>query len=321
MVDVHHHFVPPEFAKATKDLGGGDPPPWTVQASLDLMDQTGFRSALLSLSAFNIPGLPPDVVRACNERGAKLVAERPRRFGLLASLPLPDVDASLKEIAHAFDTLNADGIGLMSNYGDGRYIGDPSFAPIHEELNRRRAVVFVHPHNAWYQRTQNAPAAPKFAGWGIPELPNDTTRAVLSVMSEGTAQKYPGIRLIFAHAGGTLPFMVSRIGVLGSRTTGFKTAGYKAVSKTAATFFYDLTNTVEPPSVRAVMALAPASNVLFGTDYPYGDGRNQNGEFVREMIAALPHVGLTPSQITGVARTNAEALFPRLKERPVARTG
>ena len=89
----------------------------------------------------------------------------------------------------------------------------------------------------------------------------------------------------------------------------------RPVSKTAATFFYDLTNTVEPPSVRAVMALAPASNVLFGTDYPYGDGRNQNGEFVREMIAALPHVGLTPSQIAGVARTNAEALFPRLKER------
>lgn len=312
MVDVHHHFVPDAFAKTTKEQGGGNPPPWTVQASLDLMDKTGFATAMLSLSAFNIPSLPPDVCRACNDAGAKVVADKPTRFGLLASLPLPDVDASLEELTRVYDTLHTDGIGVMSHYGDSVYIGDPRFAPVHDELNRRRAVVFIHPHNAWYASGASAAGAPKFPGWGIPELPNDTTRAVLSLMAEGIVDTYPNIRWILAHAGGTMPFMLSRIGVLGSRSNGFKTPGYEAVRKVAATFYYDLTNTVEPPSVNAVMALVPASNVLFGTDYPYGDGRNQDGAFVREMVSNLPRVGLTAAQVDAIGRKNAEALFPRL---------
>jgi len=311
MVDVHHHYVPEAFAKATKDQGGGNPPPWTLQESIDLMDQTGFATSLLSLSAFNIPTVPPDACRSCNDDGAKIVADKPTRFGLLASLPLPDVDASLKELERAYDTLHADGIGVMSHYGDNVYIGDPRFKPVHEELNRRRAVVFIHPHNAWYSGGAAGAGAPKFAGWGIPELPNDTTRAVLSLLSEAIPEQYPNIRWILSHGGGTLPFLLGRIGVLGSRTNGFKTSGFEAVRKACASFYYDMTNTVEASPVKAVLALAPLSHVLFGTDYPYGDGRNRNGEFVKEMRANLNHVGFTASQVSAVGHMNAHALFPR----------
>ncbi len=319
MIDVHHHYVPEAFARSTKDQGGGNAPMWTLQGSLDLMERTGFATSMLSLSAFNIPTLPPDVCRSCNDDGAKIVADHPERFGLLASLPLPDVDASLKELQRAFDTLHADGIGVMSHYGDNVYIGDPKFKPIHEELNRRNAVVFIHPHNAWYSGTGPNAGGPRFPGAGIPELPNDTTRGVLSLLAEAIPDQYPNIRWILSHGGGTLPFLLGRIGVLGSRTNGFKTSGYEAVRKACATFYYDMTNTVEPAPIKAVQALAPPSHILMGTDYPYGDGRNMNGEFVVEMRANLNKVGLNATQLAAIGHGNAQALFPRVGSKAAAR--
>jgi len=204
----------------------------------------------------------------------------------------------------------------MSRYAEGRYIGDPAFMPVYEEMNRRRAVVFIHPRSPFYDRTTSN--AIKFPGAGIPELPFDTTRAVLSLLAEATPEKYPNIKFIVPHLGGTIPFLLSRTALLGSRTAGFKMGDYTRLAKTMSTFYWDLTNTIEPPSIKAVQALAPTSHLVFGTDIPYGEGDRSAGDgnqFAYEMIAQLPHVGLSQADLRAVGRGNAEGLFPRLKQR------
>ena len=146
------------------------------------------------------------LARACNEFGAKLVQAHPTRFGLFATLPLPDVDASLKEIAYAYDTLKADGIGLLTSYDD-VWLGNKAFRPVMEELNRRKAVVAVHPtaanccRNLEYGRL----------GPGSIEYGTDTTRAIIGVAFSGDATRFPEIRFIWSHAGGSLPFLAGRI--------------------------------------------------------------------------------------------------------------
>jgi predicted TIM-barrel fold metal-dependent hydrolase len=323
LIDVHHHFLPPLYTKIAQDQGA-QTTPWTPQVSLKKMDQCGLATAMLSMSNWAGRSEPDaatllKLCRDCNEYGAKMVADYPGRFGLFASLmTLPDVDATLKELAYAMDALHADGVGLMSHYGQGKYLGDPSFAPLFEELNRRKAVAFIHPTTPWYEfRWERREPPIKFTGSGIAELPFDTTRAVISMLGEGYPDRYPNIKFILPHCGGTVAFLLSRVALLGSRSQGFKMGDYTRLAKAMSTFYYDLTNTVEPPSIKAVLAVAPAARLLFGTDIPRGEGSPNVGdgnEFVHKMIAELPKVGLSAADLSGVARRNAEALFPRLKQ-------
>ncbi len=323
LVDVHHHHMPPhlvELMKMNLIAGGSNPPPpWTPQSAFEGMDKYGIETSMLSISQ----GVELDnqeqtitLCRECNDYGAKLVADKPVRFGLFASLPLPAIDPSLKEIEYALDKLHADGIGLMSHYADGLYIGQPEFTPILSELNRRKAVVFVHPKDPFYQirGAGSNPNPIKFPGGGIGELPFDTTRAIQSLMATDVAGRFPDIKWIFPHGGGVIPFLASRVALLGSRTRGFAAGSYDKVTKALASFYYDLTNTIEPPCIAAVKAIAPTSRLLFGTDVPYGDGpRDQPGQFVGLMLDELPRVGFTGGELTAIARGNAEVLFPRLK--------
>ncbi len=145
--------------------------------------------------------------RACNEYGAKLVQEHPTRFGLFAAMPLPDVDATLAEIAYVYDTLKVDGVGLFTSYGD-TWLGNAKFRPVMEELNRRRAVVHVHPTAA--NCCRNLEYAPGVAP-GSMEYGTDTTRAIMGVAFSGDAARFPDIRFIWSHAGGTVPFLAGRI--------------------------------------------------------------------------------------------------------------
>ena len=207
-IDVHHHFASPDFVAEMLKRNAGNPTyrQWTPQVSLDEMDEASVATSVLSITRpgvwFGDVDLARKLSRELNEYGAQVVADYPGRFGLFATLPLPDVEGSLREIEYAFDRLNADGVGVMSSYDD-IYLGDPRLAPVMDELNRRRAIVYEHP----IREDRGNPIN------GI-ELVTDTTRTIASLLYNGTVVRCPDIRFIFAHGGGTVASVAGRMGRL-----------------------------------------------------------------------------------------------------------
>lgn len=202
-IDVHHHMTPPFYIKEMEQdasATGFNPRPWTPEMSLAAMDKHGVATAMLSpvqrLVADSMSDRSPrarDLARRSNEYNAQVVRDHPGRFGLLAALPLPDRDGSLKEIEYAFDTLHADGIALWTSYLD-KWPGDPAFLPVFEELDRRKAVVFFHPATASCCRN----LIPGLQISGIIEYDLDTARAAESILVNGLPARCPNVRLIFS---------------------------------------------------------------------------------------------------------------------------
>lgn len=215
-VDVHHHMVPPDYVAALEGLAisevGGVPfPKWSPQKSLATMDKNGIASAVLSIST---PGVyfgevrpARDLARRCNEYAARTVADHPHRFGALASLPLPDVEGALRELEYALDELELDGVVLLSSV-EGRYPGDPDYREIFDELEKRRAVVFIHPS---FDDPPNVDLSRLGVSNALIEAPFDTTRAVASLLYEGVLERIQNVPFILAHGGGTVPYLAWRI--------------------------------------------------------------------------------------------------------------
>jgi predicted TIM-barrel fold metal-dependent hydrolase len=226
-IDVHHHFYPPDLKDV---LGGGPTKDWSPQSSLNEMDDHEFASVALSASSIPTDWWREDdawlrrTTRRFNEFGAEMVKDRPDRFGLFAFLPMRDVEGSIREIEYAFDTLGADGVGIATNFGD-KWPGDPEFAAIFDELNRRRALVYIHPTVPF--------CCEGLLGLGssLVEYPFDTCRTILSLLFSGTFARCRDIRFVFCHAGGVLPALTGRIEWGISRMKDFERlapAGYRA---------------------------------------------------------------------------------------------
>ena len=298
-IDVHHHFVPPFHAEVMAvRRAGGRPPKWSVQMSLEEMDKSGIATAVFSLVqpaswfADDVP-LSRKLQRECNEFAAKTILDHPGRFGQFATISPPDVEHSLKEIEYSFDTLKADGIGLMTSYGD-KYLGDPSYAPIYEELNRRKALVYVHP---------TTPACCANLVPGIPtsaiEYATDSTRTIAHLVFGGVAEKFPDIRWMFSHSGGTLPFLTGRfIRLAHDRKVADPLPAFRK-------FYYELAQGNTPGQIAALLKMVPISQVLYGTDYPF-----RLGAEVNDAIAAY---GFGGDDIRSIEREVALKLMPRLK--------
>jgi 6-methylsalicylate decarboxylase len=218
LIDTHLHFYPPEYQKLWLDYEDARKQPhfpgqvaWTRSKLIEDMDRNGIRAGILSLAS--TPGVWFDVgpaeagrlARACNEYATEMMRDHPGRFGLFATLSMLDVDASLKEIEYAFDTLKADGIGLQSSYGD-KWLGNSAYKPVLEELNRRKAVVYVHPLVASCCSALSVGTFP-----AVIEVPHDTTRTVASLLLSGSFARHRDIQWLFSHAGGTIPMMAGRI--------------------------------------------------------------------------------------------------------------
>ncbi len=312
-IDVHHHILPPEYVTSVGDdrigplILAGKTPEWTPQMSIDAMDRNGIRTAVTSISA---PGLwfgdSAETVRLsrhCNEYAASIRSEHPGRFGMFASLPLPDVDASLAEIAFSLDELGAEGIGLLTSYGD-RYPGDPAFAPVFDELNRRRAVVYFHPTNAPCNQCQpEIPAATL-------DFPFDTTRAVVSLLFSGTFTRCRDIRFIFSHAGGTVPFLAERIGRLANLPR-FGDQVPDGVIAELGRLYYDTALSANRLAFASLLELVAPGRILFGSDYPFAPEATMTGS-----VKALQGLGLETDILYGIERENAIGLMPGLAASP-----
>jgi len=308
-IDVHHHILPPNYVRIVGDdrigplLVSGKTPVWTPQQSIEAMDRNGIEKSITSISS---PGLwfgdietTRRLTRECNDYATKMRHDHPGRFGVFASLPLPDVEGSLHEIGYALDELKADGIGLLTNY-DGKYPGDPAFAPVFEELNRRKAVVYFHP--------TGAPCCAAH-GIGIPaatlEFPFDTTKAVTSMLFAGTFARCRDIRFIFSHAGGTVPFLAQRIARLQVRPE-FKASIPDGVMFELKRLFFDTALSTNEFAFSALLKLVAPQQVLFGSDYPFAPETTMTAT-----VKGLSDLGLPPDVLQAIERTNALRLFDR----------
>ncbi len=269
-IDVHHHIAPPNWLAAVKRAKLDNPPMnnWTPQASLDAMDAAGVQTSVVSPTTPQATFLPAvdaaAICRDANEYAAKLRADHPGRFGAFAMLPLPHVDESLKEAAYALDQLKADGVGILTSYGD-KWLGDPTFDPLWAELNRRRAVVYTHP---------TSPACcvnlvPMFPDYAI-EWGTDTTRAIGTILFGGTSQRFPNIQWIFSHGGGALTSFAERFEIQLLALPGFKGKWTReSVDHELRRFHYDTAQVANAVTIEALVKLVPVSQVVFGSDYGY----------------------------------------------------
>ena len=309
LIDVHHHFMSQAYLdavgveRAASPGSAGHVEPWSTRQSLAFMDMAGIDAAIVSVSAPGIEmGTPREtaaLARECNEKQARMTRDHPRRFGFLAILALPDIDASLREIEHAFTALQADGVVMMTNYG-GEYIGSPKFWPVFEELNRRKAVALFHPV---------APANYRgFPGVSLStmEFPFDTARAIMSMLYYGTPEQFPDMNMIFSHAGGAMPYLAGRTAVLSQRNREFRLSGDK-LAPAMRNFYYDVTQSLSAPTFAALRALAPLEHLLFGSDCPFAKEPQ-----VRAVLGELDRLALSPAERAQLERGNALALFPRL---------
>jgi predicted TIM-barrel fold metal-dependent hydrolase len=274
-IDVHHHIAPPEYIRALSPDARMPPPlkNWTVERSIETMDEGGVD---LSLTSITLPGLwfgdPAEarrMARLCNDYAAGLRADHPGRFGMFVNLPLPDIDGSLAEIAYGMDELKADGVVLFTSYGD-VWLGDPAYDEVYAELNRRKCVVYTHPMTPDCCRNI-LPGIPD----AVVEYQTDTTRAIARVVFGGMAAKYPDIRLIWSHGGGTMPFLVDRFIKLGALTASADAVPDGFLSA-AGKFFYDTAQVANEAAMLALRAVASPDNIVFGTDFPFMSADHHN---------------------------------------------
>jgi predicted TIM-barrel fold metal-dependent hydrolase len=308
-IDVHHHIAPEVYIRAMETLGlAGENhwqnevyKGWSPAVAIETMDEGGTQTAITTVTSGAAIASHPDkirVARECNEYAANLQRDYPGRFGHFATLPMPDVDAALKEIEYALDVLKLDGVDIRTSYGM-QYLGDAAFAPIYEELNRRKAIVYSHPHEP---RMLKSPI-PGVPGSTI-EFCTDTTRAIASVVFGHTSTRFPHVRFIFSHGGGTMPFIVERFTRLAARPD-FKKKFPKGVLGELRRFYYEVAQAAHPGALSSLTRLVKVNQILFGTDFPYRTSK--------EIGKGLVDYGFNAAELEAINHGNAAKLFPRFK--------
>jgi predicted TIM-barrel fold metal-dependent hydrolase len=301
-IDTHHHIVPPAYADWLQSkgvtAGGAAIPKWSVESDLALMDSIGVETAILSVSTPGV-NLGDDAearikAREVNEFAADVVRKHPTRFGFFATLTLPDVEGSIAEAGYAFDKLKADGIVLYPAVG-GTYLGDPSLEPLMEELNRRRAVIFLHPSAL---SGPEIPGIPPFAA----DFLLDTVRAAINYARRGCLERYPNLKLILSHGGGFVPYAAERIAHICS-ADGSNQGGIDRLRR----FYFDTALASSPYSLPCLLAFADPTHITFGCDWPYA--RAERASHFTHLLDDFP---LNESQRHAITRGNAEKIFPRL---------
>lgn len=305
-IDVHHHFAPPTYTQLLSERKILPAPlvGWSAEKTIEDMDRGGVAAAMNSIV---VPGVwfgdvaqARRLARDSNEYAAKLVSDHPKRFGNFATLTLPDIEGSLREIEYSLDALKADGILLWTSYGE-KWLGDPFFAPVFEELDRRKAVVFVHP-------VENACCTnfPREFRAAI-EYGTDTTRAIVRMIYTGASSRYPNIRMIFSHAGGTLPFLIGRfVRPAPPAREGREYRPPPDFQAEISKFFYDTAQTYNRVPMEALRHVVPVSQIVFGTDFPY----RSSLECTKGLAAARV---FDASELRTVGKNNALNLLPRLR--------
>jgi 6-methylsalicylate decarboxylase len=313
-IDFHHHFMPQQYLRDEQDRfgephGNSAEASWTPERAIEACDKAGVDFAFGSISTpgvwYGDVALGRKLARQWNEAAAQTVHDHPARFGFFAPIPLPDTEGSLAEIEYAYSTLHADGINLLSNYS-GKWLGDPSFTPVMEELDRRKALVYVHP--------TFAPCCTKGMVPGLVaptlEFPYDTTRTIVSLITTGTTTRFPNIRFVFSHGGGVLTGLYGRIAGLGSAPA-FRGKVPAGVPAELRKLYYDTASMNAATNIPALLNIVPSTQLLLGSDYPLA-GPPPTDVMIQQAVEDFEAFKPSPQLKALVERDNAMRLVPRL---------
>lgn len=311
LIDVHQHVIPDVYKTELARIGvlgsGENPwPAWSVARQLELADELGIDAILISIASpgayFGDMQFTRRLVRACNEAMAGINAAHPTRYGAMAFVSLPDVEAACRDVEYALDVLKLDGVNLQTHTGD-RYLGQPEEDELYAELDRRCAVVFVHPQR---------PVVRGMASYAFPagytELTFDTTRAITNMLYNGTQAKFPNIRFIMPHMGGVAPFLLFRLSGFDD-IPAIRQRSPDGVAAYLKRFYYDVAQSPSSLALHALLEIADPARILFGTDYP--SARNVEKVMADTVAAVRSFEGFDDMLRHNVMIGNAKALLSR----------
>jgi len=325
-IDVHHHCVPAEYVKRLASIGitesYGQPfPNWSPEKSLALMKKLGIDTAILSISTpgvdFKDDEFSRDITRLCNEYMAEIKQKYPGKFGAFASVPSPDAEWAIDELRYALDEFKLDGVGLFTNYA-GKYLGNRAFEEFFKELNKRNMVVFIHPTDPIGKYDPELEIANSLI-----EAPFETTRAVANLIHTATADRYPDVKYILSHGGGTVPYLAWRIALIKySRKEdspsllrkiydiviqGGPVSGLKILKN----MYYDTALTASPYALRTMQEFVGSSQIVFGSDLPFAE---KVAPMVNKDLQKYP--GFSVEDFKAIDYNNCLELFPHFKKYP-----
>jgi predicted TIM-barrel fold metal-dependent hydrolase len=315
-IDVHTHFLPDFYMEALNSAGLSrldgiaGLPKWSPEAALKLMDQLGVGIAIVSISSpgvhFGDDAAARALARRVNEEGARLQKSHGGRFGQFASLPLPDVEGALVEVAHALDTLGADGIILLTNHR-GMYLGDPKLEPLYGELNNRGAVILIHPTAPSGSISERLAAKYPLP---ILEYMFETTRAVTDLVVAGVMQRYPKIRFIVPHAGAALSVLINRVDLGLPLLTPPGGSPPPSMREAMKSLHFDLAGVPVPGLLRELLTVSDPQKIHYGSDYPFTPG-----PVCDKLEQAIEKTVLLDGSLRDdVWRNSALRLFPHLAQ-------
>ena len=314
VVDVHSHIITPEFVSSLEREGrlmdeGFPLPKYNVENHLKWMDEAGVQTSVLTLAA---PQPTSEAIRLCNEAAARIKREHPGRFKFCAALPLPDVNAAIREAIYALDTLKADGIKLATNV-DGQYLGAPELDTLFSVLNERRAVIILHPHRpepVSRQVMQQTPLA-------MQEYLSETTRAVSNMISRNVLARYNNIKVVVPHCGAYLPLAIPRMKSLTPVMQTNKMVGEIDYEANLRTLYYDLAGAHSPEVIHMLLTITTPDHLLYGSDYPYVAPQvlTQSLARMKDYLSKEPDLAPFKEMILW---KNAKWLFEQTGEKPAA---